>query len=68
MSANSELLQLLPTPYLRLLPLLLDISHCIGQDMGSLLSHLPSPVHLRKFTLEQGNLSDKAFCLLTSRG
>jgi hypothetical protein len=47
---------------------LLDISHCIGPDMGSLLSHLPSPVHLRKFTLEQGNLSDKAFCLLTSRG
>jgi hypothetical protein len=41
---------------------------CVRQATGSLLDHLMSPVHLCKFTLKEGYLSDKAFYLLTSRG
>jgi hypothetical protein len=53
---------------LRILMPSLGISCHVGQAMGVLLSHLSSPVHLRKLTLEKDDLSDKAFCLLVSRG
>jgi hypothetical protein len=36
--------------------------------MGILLSHPSSPVHLRKLSLEKGDLLNRAFNLLTSRG
>jgi hypothetical protein len=65
---EGELLQLLPAPSLGLLPPLLGISCCIRLATGSLLGHLVSPSNLRTFTLEEGDLLDKAFYLFTSKG
>jgi hypothetical protein len=64
---KGELLQLLLAPSLGLLPPSLSISHYIGQAMGNLLDHLTSLAHLRKFTIEEGDLSRRAICLLVSR-
>jgi hypothetical protein len=63
-----ELLKQLSTLPLGHLPSVLGISRYIRQATGVLLSHLSSLAHLRKLTLEKSDLSDKAFCLLSSRG
>jgi hypothetical protein len=65
---EGELLQLLPVPSLGLLPSTLDINCFIEQATGSLLGRLTSPMDLRKLTLKEGDLLDKAFYLLTSGG
>jgi hypothetical protein len=65
---EGELLQLLMVPSLGLLPSLLGISRHVEQATSSLLGHIVGPTHLRKLTLEEGDLSDKALCLLASRG
>jgi hypothetical protein len=53
---------------LELLPLSLGIDRCIGKATGFLLTHLSILGHLRKLTLETGDLSSKALYILTSRG
>jgi hypothetical protein len=65
---KGELLELLPALPLGLLPPLLGISRRILQATGVLLGHLSRPAHLHKLTLKKGDLLDKAFCLLMSRG
>jgi hypothetical protein len=65
---EGELLHLLPVPSLGLLLPPLGISCSINQATGSLLGHLVHSVHLCKLNLEEGDPSDKAFCLLVSRG
>jgi hypothetical protein len=59
------MLSALPLKYLTLI---LAIGHRIGQAMGILLGHLSSMVCLRKLTLMEDDLPDKAFCILASRG
>jgi hypothetical protein len=47
---------------------MLGIGFHVRQAVGILLSQLLGPVLLRKLTLKEGDLSDKTFSILTSRG
>jgi hypothetical protein len=44
-----------------------NISHHVGQATKILLGHLSGSACLRKLTLEEGNLSDKALCVFICR-
>jgi hypothetical protein len=58
----------LPTLLLGHLPSTLSIGRGIRQATGFLLGHLSSSAHHRKLTLKEGDLLNKAFCILMSRG
>jgi hypothetical protein len=47
---------------------MLGIGHHIRQAAGILLGQLSCPTLLRKLTLKEGDLLNKAFCILASRG
>jgi hypothetical protein len=63
-----ELFKLLPVLPLRHFPPTLGIDRHVRQAMGIFLGPLSSLALLCKITLKEGDLSDKAFCILTSRG
>jgi hypothetical protein len=65
---TGELLKVLSVPLLEHLPSALSIDCHIKQAMEFLLGHLLSPMHLHKLTLEEGDVSNKAFYIYTSRG
>jgi hypothetical protein len=52
---------------LKLLPML-DISCHVKQATGIRLGQLSGLVLLRKLALKEGDLSNKAFCILASKG
>jgi hypothetical protein len=65
---KGELHKLLPTLPLRHLPLTLDIGRRVRQAAGILLNQFLGPRLLRKPALKEGDLSDKAFGILASKG
>jgi hypothetical protein len=65
---KGELLKLIPTLPLRRLPSMLGIGRHVRQAMGILLGQLSGPTLLRTLALKEGDLSDKGFCILMSKG
>jgi hypothetical protein len=65
---EGELLKVLPVLPLEHLPLMLSSSRHVRQATGILLGHLSSPTRLRRLTLKEGDLPNKAIDVFTSRG
>jgi hypothetical protein len=63
-----ELLKLLSVLPLRHLPPMLNIDCRNRQAVGIILDQLPGSALLRNLTLKEGDLPDKAFYILLSRG